>query len=209
MNSTPPYATVRVNFSNSDYQNVCDDFGGGFDRWPAWRDLGNLLAHRPGWHFDVVNGGEALWCLGVLGESLLTVFVNEDLRYHCCDHARDEDLIADDTSAVQAWLEEREDEAKKPSRTLIAMASDANWKYFTLFPFQLRVSWSDGYFAAHLPNLAEPSFGRSLAEAVNGTAEMICQLFGAPPELAPQLTIALELDTAASQKLRTDSPELP
>jgi hypothetical protein len=48
-----PHISVRVNFENSDYYNVCLDYGGGRARLAAWRDLGDLLAHREGWHFDV------------------------------------------------------------------------------------------------------------------------------------------------------------
>ncbi|MGW2232292.1 hypothetical protein [Streptomyces formicae] len=35
MNDGPAYLSVKVNFDNSDYDNVCDTFGGGFERLPA------------------------------------------------------------------------------------------------------------------------------------------------------------------------------
>lgn len=119
MNESPAYLSVEVNFDNSDYDNVCDTFGGGFDRLPAWRELGNLLAHRPGWHFDVVNQGEALWCLGVLGECRLAIHVTEGLRYHCYDRGSDSDTVAADTTAVESWLKDRE----KAARHLRSMSS--------------------------------------------------------------------------------------
>ncbi|MFE1198399.1 hypothetical protein ACFW6E_37585 [Streptomyces olivaceoviridis] len=102
MNDGPAHLSVKVNFSNSDYYNVCDTFGGGFERLPAWRALGDLLAHRPGWHFDVVNRGEALWCLGVLGECRLAIHVTEDLGFHCYDHDDDSDVVAADTAEVES-----------------------------------------------------------------------------------------------------------
>ncbi|MEU8523397.1 hypothetical protein [Streptomyces sp. NPDC048577] len=203
MNEIPAYLSVKVNFDNSDYDNVCDTFGGGFDRLPAWRELGNLLAHRPGWHFDVVNRGEALWCLGVLGECRLAIHVTEDLRYHCYDHGADSDTVAADTTAVETWLKGREEAARQPSPLIIEMASADSWKLLKSHPFRLRVSWSDGYYAASVAALAEASFGRTVAEAINGAGEMICQLFGAPAEFAPDLTLAAELDETAVRHIRT------
>ena len=76
-----PYAAVRVRFSNADYDNVCNRYGGGPDQLEQWRDLGDLLHGRAGWHFNVVNDGEALWCLGVLGSSLLSIDVDADRGY--------------------------------------------------------------------------------------------------------------------------------
>ncbi|WP_189784846.1 hypothetical protein [Streptomyces capitiformicae] len=196
-----PYQSVRVNFANSDYRNVCEDFGGGFDAWPAWEALGNFLAHRPGWHFDVVKHGEPLWSLGLLGESRLNVSVEDDGSYHCYDADRDDDVTLSSVGDVESWVEPREDEARKPSRVLLGMARSDDWRILKAHLFQLYVSWSDGYFAATLPALTETGFGRTLAEAVNHAGQMLCHLFGAPIELAPQLTMLLELDVAATRRL--------
>ncbi|MFJ2154371.1 type II toxin-antitoxin system HicB family antitoxin [Streptomyces microflavus] len=203
MDGIPPYQSVRVNFSNNDYDNVCDTFGRGFDRRPAWRDLGILLAHRPGWHFNVVNHGEALWALGVLGEGQLTIYVDEKLRFHCCDHNEDTDFFAPDVQTVENWLSGREEAARKPSPTALEFARAENWKYFKGRPFQLRVSWSDGTYSASLPDLDDATFGHTLADAVHNAAEMICQLFGAPTEITSELTISAELDESAVRQLRT------
>ncbi|TQJ55970.1 hypothetical protein [Streptomyces sp. SLBN-115] len=203
MTATPAYLSVRANFTTTDYDNVCEDFGGGFERLPAWRDLGNLLAHRSGWHFDVANGGEAIWCLGVLGESRLVIHVNENLQYHCYDHGEDSDILAADIPAVEGWLDGREDEARTPSTLLIELASSEGWQLLRRYPFQVRVSWSDGYFSATLPSLAEASFGATLSEAVSRACEMICHFLGAPVALASELTITTELDRSASQQIRT------
>ncbi|WP_030935694.1 type II toxin-antitoxin system HicB family antitoxin [Streptomyces sp. NRRL B-24720] len=202
MNEIPPYLSVRVNFDNSDYDNVCVTYGGGVDRLPAWRELGNLLAHRSGWHFDVVNNGEALWSHGVFGDARLTIFVNQDLRFHCCDHDEDSDTFAADIPAVESWLSGREEGARKPSSTAITFASADNWKYLKLRPIQLRVSWSDGNYSATMPGLSDASFGHTLAEALDRAAEMICQLLGAPVEVARELTISAELEETAVRQLR-------
>lgn len=197
-----PHQSVRVNFANSDYRNVCETFGAGFEAWPAWEALGNLLAHRPGWHFDVVNDGEPLWSLGVLGESRLNVSVEDDDRYHCYDADRDDDATFSSVGDVESWMEPREEEARKPSRVLLDIARSDNWRILKAHPFRLYVSWSDGYFAATLPALTEAGFGRTLAAAVNHAGEMLCHLFGAPIELAPELTMLLEVDVASTQRLR-------
>ncbi|MEU9158440.1 hypothetical protein AB0D59_49935 [Streptomyces sp. NPDC048417] len=204
MNDSPAYLSVKVNFDNSDYDNVCDTFGGGFERLPAWRALGDLLAHRPGWHFDVANRGEALWCLGVLGECRLAIHVREDLRFHCYDHDKDSDTIAADTTEVESWLQGREETAQQPSDTLLEMASSNSWDLLKRYTFRLQVSWSDGYYAASVAALAEASFGPTIPEAVDGAAEMICHLFKAPAELASALTLAAELDETAVRHMRTE-----
>lgn len=197
-----PYQSVRVNFTNSDYRNVCEDFGGGFEAWPAWQALGNLLAHRPGWHFDVVNRGEPLWSLGVLGESRLNISVEDDGRFHCYDAGRDDDATLDRVADVEDWLEPREEEARQPSAVLLDIARSDDWRILKAHPFRLYVSWSDGYFAATLPALTEAGFGQTLDAAVNRAGEMLCHLFGAPVELARELTMELELDPYATQRLR-------
>lgn len=201
----PPYQSVRVTFSNNDYRNVCEDFGGGFEAWPAWGALGNLLAHRPGWHFDVVNGGEPLWSIGVLSESRLSVFVEDGSAYHCYDIGRDDEATLGSVAAVEAWLEPREEQARQPSAVSRGIARSDNWRVLKAYEFRLYVSWSDGYFAATLPSLAEASFGQTLAQAVNRAGEMLCHLFEAPSELAPELTMLLELDAAATTRLRFET----
>jgi len=196
-----PCGSVRVQFDNSDYDNVCVNFGGGDDLLPAWRDLGDLLAHRSGWHFDVVNHGEALWSLGLLGESRLNIHVTEDRRFHCHDHDTDQDDVVDGIPAVEDWLGAREERAKQPSALLLDLARAMDWGVLKSHTFTLRVSWSDGYFAASLPDHYDVAFGRTLPEAITGASEMLCRLFDAPAELAEQLTLTTELDTTATRRL--------
>lgn len=196
-----PYTSVRAGFSNSDYDNVCDTYGGGLTLQSAWRDLGDLLAHRPGWHFDVVNDSEALWSLGLLGESRLNIHVNEDGRYACFDYAEDTSALLNDIPSVEAWLSTREDKAKQPSRVLVELVRSDDWSGLKRHSFQLRVSWSDGYYSASLPHYYDASFGSTLKDAINAATEMLCQLFGAPTDLASQLTIWVELDETATAQV--------
>ena len=198
-----PYAEVRVRFDNNDYDNVCDRYGGGPDRLDQWRDLGDLLHGRAGWHFNVVNDGEALWSLGVLGSSLLNISVDVDRGgFHCFDYTQDDGDWLDDLAAVEAWLAPREDQAKQiPADYRASMRAD-DWWLFKGFTFELQVSWSDGTYAAAAKQLAEVAFGSTLEQGLSNAAEMICSLFEAPRELASQLKLTVELDLSATRALR-------
>ncbi|MET8411075.1 hypothetical protein ABZV34_23735 [Streptomyces sp. NPDC005195] len=105
--------------------------------------------------------------------------------------------------ALELWLAFREEEARRPSPVILNIARSDGWGIFKAHQFRLYVSWSDGYFAASLPALTEAGFGRTLAEAVNHAAEMLCLLFGAPVDLASELTMELELDASATRQLRS------
>jgi len=175
-----PYQSVKVNFDNNDYINVCVQYGGGYALLHAWRALGDLLAGRPGWHFDVVNDGEALWSLGLLGESRLNIRVTEDGGYHCYDYGADHAVVIYGIAAVELWLADREDEAKLPSATLLALARGDDWSVFKHHQFKMTVSWSDDYFSASLPHHLDSAFGSALPEAVLGAAQLPCRLFDAP-----------------------------
>ncbi len=197
-----PYTSVGVGVDNNDYFNVCDIYGGGPALREAWLDLGDQLAHRPGWHFDVVNDGQPLWSLGILGVSRLNIHVNQDGRYSCYDHDEDAEAICTSIPEVEEWLSTREDRAREPSPMLLELAKADDWSVFKAHPHELRVSWSDGYYSASLPGLSETSLAVTLKDAINGAAEMLCRLFNAPAALAPQLTLRAELDETASAQLR-------
>jgi hypothetical protein len=107
-----PYVSVRVNFENSDYDNACLDYGGGRARMAAWRDLGDLLAHRAGWHFDVNTASQdkALWSAGMFGESRLNIHVDANGRLACFDYDADKAGEADPATTcatiaeVEDWI---------------------------------------------------------------------------------------------------------
>jgi hypothetical protein len=197
-----PYTSVRAGLDNDDYLNVCDTYGGGPERREAWLDLGDQLAYRPGWHFDLVNDGEPLWSLGILGESRLNIHVNPEGKYSCYDHDEDTEVVCTSIPEVEGWLSNREDRAREPSPMLLELARTNDWSILKSHPHELRVSWSDGYYSASLPGLGEASFAATLKDAINGAAEMLCGLFGAPAALAPQLTLRAELDETAAAQVR-------
>ncbi len=199
-----PYTTVRIGNDNDDYDNVCATYGGGSDLLPAWRDLGDLLAYRPGWHFDIVNKGEALWSLGLFGESRLNIHVNDDARYHCFDYGQDASADFGDIPSVEAWLTDREEKAKAPSKTILALVRADDWALLKRHPLRLLVSWSDGYYAASLPHHYDASIAATLKQAVNGAAQMLCTLLRAPVDLAPEVKLIVELDETATERLRTE-----
>ncbi|MHC3455922.1 hypothetical protein [Streptomyces prasinus] len=203
MNENPAYYSIRPKFGNDDYEVICEAFGGGTENLPAWRALGHLLAARTGWHFDFdLNHADPTWNLGLFGESLLVLHVNELGQYHCYDHRADDDMITTDITAVEAWLEGRETQARQPSAALIDMARVNDWQTLKNAPITLRVSWSDGHFYATAYQLDEVSFGKTLAEAVSGAGEMLCRLLGAPIEVARDMNLSVELDTSAAARIR-------
>jgi hypothetical protein len=198
-----PYRSVRVSFANGDYDSVCETYGGGPAQLAAWRDLGDLLAHRAGWHLECdVGRGEVLWSLGLLGESRLNVHVGTDGQFICFDYAQDAETSCAGIAAVNAWLFTREDEAGKPSDALLELAQADDWNLLKRYRHRLSVTWSDGHYSASLPHLHDASFGATLAQAVNRAAEMFCQLLGAPADLAPLLAIDVELDETATAQVR-------
>ncbi|MGW6015833.1 hypothetical protein [Streptomyces sp. NPDC055210] len=203
MNETPAYRMIQAKFVNNDYEGICEAFGGGFEKLPAWQTLGNLLSGRAGWHFDVdLHNAEPVWSLGTFGESLLVIHVNDLGQYHCYDQRADDDTITPDISAVGAWLEPREEQARRPSLTLLQMAHVNGWQGLKSFPITLKVSWSDGHYCASIHQLDEVSFGQTLPEAVNRAAEMICLFLGAPADVATSMNLAVELDPSATARVR-------
>lgn len=138
----PAHTTVEVGFTNTDYVNVCERYGGGPELLDQWRALGDLLAHRAGWHFDVVNDGQALWSLGAFGGSLLNIHVQADGSYHCLDYLQDKQsrggstegwLATPSLGEVEKWLEPREaqyrapTEFEKSNRARAATTAGSSW----------------------------------------------------------------------------------
>ncbi|MFF3967946.1 hypothetical protein ACFYZI_41135 [Streptomyces griseorubiginosus] len=203
MSDRPAYHSVQTKFINNDYEVICESFGGGSENLPAWQALGHLLAGRTGWHFDFeLNHADPTWNLGTFGECVLVVHVNELGQYHCYDHRADADMITTDIPAVEVWLMDREESARRPSTVLREMARANDWQTLRNLPITLKVSWSDGYFSAAAYELDEVSFGDSLIEAVDRAGQMICQLLGAPPEIAREMNLSVNLEASATARLR-------
>lgn len=202
-----PHSNVRVGF-NADYTSACAAFGGADDRGvaAAWRELGDLLAGRSGWHFDVINirsRPEVLWGLGTFGASILSIYVDEQARFVCFDDEQERTDHCLDVAAVEKWLADREERAKRPNAAQIELAQADDWRGLKAHRYTVMVSWSDGYYAASVRGaMLDATFGETLQQAVNRTGEMICEMYGAPAELASKLNLVVELERSAADRIR-------
>jgi hypothetical protein len=199
-----PYTSARVTFANSDYDSVCLRFGGGPTRLDAWRDLGDVLAGRSSWHFDVDVDDGPLWSMGVFGESRLNIYVTASGGFHCFDHLAGEEVEVSTLAEVEAWLARREQNATVTSAAQREYARTYDWKVLTEIPIAVGVSWSDGAWAASVPDCFDVALAPTLAEAVAGARTMICALFDAPAEIAARLTVTADLDETAVRQLTAD-----
>ena len=205
----PPHQTVEVGFTNNDYVNVCDTYGGGHKLLDKWRALGDLLAHRPGWHFDVVNRGEALWSLGAFGESLLNIHVQENGTFGCLDYIQDKRGTGDGEAwfeartvdEVEAWLDKREAQSRQPSELAKQLLSDEDWRILRIHEFKVKVTWSDGWYLADVRGIPEEAtFEKTLHDLIASTRAMITRYVDAPADLASDLRVRVELDDRSANK---------
>jgi len=67
-----------------------------------------ILAHRAGWHFDLVNDSEPLWSLGAFGSSLLNIYVDNSGAFSCFDYLQDAGERLTTVTEVENWLATRE-----------------------------------------------------------------------------------------------------
>jgi hypothetical protein len=199
--TTPPYTTVEVTFGNSGYLQVCERLGGGPELVPQWTVLGDLLAHRPGWHFDVVNNGEVVWSWGAFGTAVLSISLTDDGRFRCYDALEQSSRIFPDRQRVDDWLAERDD----PSRSLSAQArtllAENGWAMLRRHVFLLRVSWADGWFVSDVKGVPhETVFETSVSDSVRTARAMVTRFCGAPEELAHDLVVRVEMDEHATRR---------
>lgn len=205
----PPHINVRVGFANADYINACADFGPSDDRKviAAWQELGDLLAGRSGWHFDIVStsGGqrEALWSLGTFGAALLNIGLDEQAQFRCFDYLEDQSQDCSIVAEVERWLAGREERAKKPNAAQLELAQADDWWGLKIHRYTAVVSWSDGYYSATvLGAMLDAAFGETLQQAINCVGEMICAMYDAPAALAAELKLAVELEPSAVDRIR-------
>lgn len=215
--SQPAWLAVRANFDNADYRNVCATFGAADGHWPSWDALGELLAPMPGWHFDIVNDGQnpatPLWSFGLNGAAFLSVHVDTEGRYACYDWEADKypgevSLARRETldggyhglAGVREWLAAR-DGIRPVSLAQRDMASEGDWQLLKDIRFPVQVTWTGAEYHATVTDLKDPVPGATAAAAIGAAAAVICRLYEAPEELAPELTIAAEFDPAAVRHL--------
>jgi hypothetical protein len=199
----PPHTTVEVRFDNADYVNACARWGGGEALLDKWRELGDRLAHRTGWHFDIVNYGEALWSLGAYGESRLNITVHDD-GYHCFDYDEDTTRIVQSVAAVESWLEDREEKSREFSPVLRHYMSNSDWALMRTYEQDVHVTWSDGWFSATVRGLRiEPCLAATLAEVVRNAQQMIVRAADAPDDLAADIPVRLHVDPNSVRRFIT------
>jgi hypothetical protein len=196
-----PYTTVRVGF-DMDYLGVCDVFSH-FEFRDRWCELGDLLAHRVGWHFDIVNSlSEILWSYGAFTGSLLNISLDEEGRYACFDYDRDDVTYVHDLSDVAKWIDEREPAAKVKDTSANEMLASDDWRLLRGTTLDLDVSWSDAWYEASVSGLpADATFGRTLAEVVINARQMVADSVGAPEVVIPEIRFRVHLNSDASSAL--------
>jgi hypothetical protein len=196
-----PYTTVEMQFGNSDYQNICSEYGGGDKLFPQWRALGNLLAHRPGWYCEM-SLGDVLWSLGPYGSSRLNTHIEPDGTFYGYEHDTDDSFVTTDIAALEQWLIPREKRARQISPLMHSFMSDDSWRLFKTYEFEARVSWSDGWYMAEVKGLPEEAcFEKSLPDVVRSVREVIVRSAGGPAELAADLCVRVRLNQRATHEL--------
>jgi hypothetical protein len=195
----PPHMTVEIGYRDNHYTDACLTYGGGHQLLDKWQALGDLLAHRAGWHFDIVRG-EAVWSLGAFGESRLNIRVLPAGTYRCFD---DESRLAATMiiDQIEEWLQEREEAARRIAPSLRDLIADSDWQRLRTYTYEVRVSWSDGWYCAVVRGLPqEACFERTLDEVLRGARTMLIDSAGAPHELADELSVRVKLDVAATKQ---------
>jgi len=201
----PPYREVHVGISMLDYVQVCEVFGGGHPNLEAWKDLGNLLAHRVGWHFELVNWGEPLWSLGSFGESMLNIQIT-DKGFGCFDYREDESSVFDTIALVSNWVDAREMDARQLSELSSEWLSANNWELLRRHIFVAQISTIGQQFLTEVDGVLGPGqMSENFVEAVRCSGTLIVDFLNAPQELAPSIRVDLRCDPSAAELLLAKS----
>lgn len=195
---------VRIDVGfDFEYLSACETFGGGWEFTQQWRGLGDLLAHRPGWHFDIVNDGEAMWSAGAFGASRMNITLNPDGSYHCYDRDEDSEDDFGELAEVEAWLMPREERARSLTDLQREITQSNNWSVLLAMPYEIRISWSDGWYTASVSRLPEEAaFQDTLGGVVHAARELITAYFGAPSSLSEELKVRLVIDESAAATIK-------
>jgi predicted RNase H-like HicB family nuclease len=199
-----PYNRIVVELNLGDYLVTATSLNG-WDSEQWWRDLGDLLYGRAGWHCEIVNtsqGVEMVWSFGAMGSALFIISFGEAPAYHLYDHEADDDLMFEDVEALRAWLDDNEQRHLEYPRRLRNYAADADWAMLKSFPFSVDVTYDGAAWIATFRELPLTySSGQSLAEVISNAREAITEAFDAPIAAALDLQVAVRLDAAASAAL--------
>ncbi len=184
-----------------DYDAACFRYGDEH-QLPLWQLLGDVMAHRTGWRFALVNDDEPIWCFGSFGTALLTIFVNERDQFECFDYY---DEVVERFKAVTdvlTWIDGREASATARGVGPYELLRHDNWKLLGTHTLDLDVTWFDGYFSGVVRSIpGEVTFQTDLVTTVAAAAQMVAMHVGAPAEMAAIVTFRVHLDEAASRHL--------
>ena len=82
----------------------------------------------------------------------------------------------------------------------MSLFADEDWRLLRIGSFRLRITYADGRYIAAVHKLHErPTSEKTLQAVIASAKAMIVRCLDAPPELAPDLRVALELDESASK----------
>jgi hypothetical protein len=195
-----------LTFTGSDYKCSSEMYEEYFKHYQGdgaverWRELGDLLIGRPGWHFSF-GDGRPLWSLGTSGASLCNIYVQSDGKFHLFDYLEDSEVSVGTVGEIEAWLEEdmRELLARRPPPVQLHLVSHNNWELLLSNAYLVRVTWSDDRYSATVNGLAhEPTFHATYEAVIRSAREMIVREFYAPIRLADEIRIVEELDDRAA-----------
>jgi len=212
MNSTPPYPPhwdIKARFSNNDYRNVCDVYGGGPEFEPRWEALGQLLAYRLGWHFEVVNRGDAIWSLGAFRTSILNVSPDPNgPGFGCYDHRSGSAYTFSSIDDVRQWIENNEEDARRAENAGVELLRSGNWKVLKEYEFDVVVSAENGArFVASIEDIpGDVFFAQDLLEVLGMARDQIVAYVDAPVELSSAIRLALHLNSSATALLGEGRP---
>lgn len=195
----PPHLDVKADLEAlTEYRAAIDVFYRP-EAQPLLIKLGDLLAHRTGWHFASDSTAEVIWTLGSFGGSVLNITITEDLKYHCYDHQADSDDEFADISEVAQWVDSREDAALEHlKRWQRGFASGGDWYALKVYEYRLDVDWFDGHFAAAVFGIPmEATFARTLPDVIRAGRELIINWHDAPSKLGDSLKVNARLSERA------------
>lgn len=204
----PPHFDVKADLSAiTEYRDAVDVFYSAAAA-PLLADLGDLLAHRTGWHFAADSSGLPIWNLGSFSGSVLNVTITDDLKYHCYDHQADTDDDFATIREVAAWVDANEERAlellKQRQRGTF---SQSDWYVFKIMEYRLDVDWFDDHYAASVFGIPmDAAFATTFPGVIQAGRELVIDWFGAPAELADALKVTATLTVTAVAHAAAEGP---